>query len=241
MNTELDFIRGMFDRIAPKYDFLNRLLSLRQDVRWRREMVEAADLTDDSAALDAACGTCDVALEIEKRKGRGCRITGMDFSLKMLYLGAQKAAREARAGKIRLTAGNALHLPFKKESFNAVFIAFGIRNIMDRKSALENFRQVLKKGGRVVVLELTTPSTGLMRSLYLFYFRRILPMIGRLFSKSQGAYSYLPESVLGFPSPGEFAAVMRSAGFSRIRWKPMTFGIVTLFVGYKDKGDRYQL
>jgi demethylmenaquinone methyltransferase/2-methoxy-6-polyprenyl-1,4-benzoquinol methylase len=233
MNTELDFIQGMFDRIAPKYDFLNRLLSLRQDVRWRREMVEAAGLENRSAALDVACGTCDVALEIEKRKGKDCRITGIDFSLKMLSLGAEKAARAARKGRIDLTAGNALHLPFKRECFNAVFIAFGIRNIMDRKAALENFRQVLKKGGRVVVLELTTPSAGVMRSLYLAYFRQILPMIGRLFSGSRDAYAYLPESVLGFPASAEFASVMRSAGFTGIRWKPMTFGIVTLFVGYK--------
>ena len=232
MNTELDFIRDMFDRIAPKYDFLNRLLSLRQDVRWRREMVDAADLKDGSAALDVACGTCDVALEIEKRKGSRCRIIGTDFSLKMLFLGASKATRTARKGRINLAAGDALHLPFKNNCFDAVFIAFGIRNIMDRKAALENFRQVLTKGGRVAVLELTTPSAGLMRTLYLFYFRRILPMIGRLFSKSQGAYSYLPESVLRFPSSEEFASVMRSAGFTGIRWKPMTFGIVTLFVGY---------
>lgn len=233
MNTELDFIQGMFDRIAPKYDFLNRLLSLRQDVRWRREMVEAAGLKNGSAALDVACGTCDVALEIEKRKGKDCRITGTDFSLKMLSLGAEKAARSARKGRIDLAAGNALHLPFKNECFDAVFIAFGIRNIMDRKSALENFRQVLKKGGRVVVLELTTPSAGVMRSLYLAYFRQILPMIGRFFSGSRGAYAYLPESVLRFPASETFASVMRSAGFTGIRWKPMTFGIVTLFVGYK--------
>lgn len=235
MNTELDFIQGMFDRIAPKYDFLNRMLSLRQDVRWRREMVEAAGLTDGAAALDAACGTCDVALEIEKRKKGSCRIIGVDFSLKMLFTGARKAARTAGRGRIELAAGDALHLPFKKESFDAVFIAFGIRNIMDRKAALENFRRVLTNGGRVVVLELTTPSAGLMRSLYFTYFRHILPMIGRLFSRSRSAYSYLPESVLAFPSSEEFAAVMQKAGFTGIRWKPMTFGIVTLFVGDKPR------
>ncbi|MGM0642268.1 MAG: bifunctional demethylmenaquinone methyltransferase/2-methoxy-6-polyprenyl-1,4-benzoquinol methylase UbiE [Thermodesulfobacteriota bacterium] len=234
MNTELDFIQGMFDRIAPRYDFLNRLLSLGQDIRWRKEMVAAGDVENGSSFLDAACGTCDVALEIRKRKKTACRITGMDFSLKMLFSGKKKISPATPENTVNLVAGDALMPPFKPETFDAVFIAFGIRNIMNREKAMKNFRSCLKKNGRLVVLELSTPGAPILKGLYFTYFKRLLPLIGRFFSKDRGAYSYLPDSVLRFPPSEKFAAVMRSAGFISIKWKKMTFGIVTLFVGHKN-------
>lgn len=230
MNRELDFIKEMFDTIAPSYDFLNRFLSLRQDVYWRREMVAAAKLQPGSRILDVACGTCDVALEARKQAGASVAITGTDFSPGMLVLGKQKIAR-ARADSISLAAGNALCLPFKSSLFDAVFIAFGIRNIIDRKGALQSFHRVLKENGTVTVLELTTPGKGIFRDLYLLYFKTILPALGGWFSQSSGAYRYLPQSVLNFPEPEDFAATMREAGFTRIQWKRMTLGIVTLFTG----------
>ena len=234
MNKELDFIQTMFDSIAPKYDFLNRFLSLRQDVYWRKEMVKAASLGKDALALDVACGTCDVGIEIEKQHMDQyktlCKVFSIDFSHKMLAFAKKKINTKT---DINLAAGNALFLPVKENLFDAVFIAFGIRNIMDRANALKEFKKSLKKNGRVVVLELTTPKPGLLKDLYILYFQKIIPLLGAFFSKNAGAYSYLPESVLKFPEPREFAKIMKHAGFINIKWKPMTFGIVTLFTGVK--------
>lgn len=233
MNKELDFIQEMFDRIAPRYDFLNRLLSMRQDVLWRMEMVRAARLSNDSKVLDVACGTCDVALEVSAQLMGRAKIYGLDFSHGMLTLGRKKL-RKNNNETIELINGDALALPFGSDLFDAVFIAFGIRNIMDREKALESFISCLKPGGRLAVLELTTPEKGWFKSLYLTYFKKILPAIGSFFSKHHHAYAYLPESVLKFPTAVEFSRLMENAGFEQIRFKQMTFGIVTLFVGHKD-------
>lgn len=232
MNKELDFVKDMFNRIAPKYDFLNRLLSLRRDTVWRTEMVKAANLKKDCRILDVACGTCDVALEAGSQLHGRTRIIGLDFSYGMLRLGKKKLKGQNNKS-ITLINGDALHLPFGQDIFDAVFIAFGIRNIMNRQGALSEFLAVLKKGGRLVVLELTTPEKGFMKTVYLVYFRKLLPLIGSFFSKDQNAYQYLPASVLKFPAPVEFASVMKDTGFKDIRFKQMTFGIVTLFTGVK--------
>ncbi|MBT3387549.1 MAG: bifunctional demethylmenaquinone methyltransferase/2-methoxy-6-polyprenyl-1,4-benzoquinol methylase UbiE [Desulfobacula sp.] len=229
MDKELSFIKHMFDRIAPRYDYLNRLLSLKRDTFWRTQMVKAARLDKNNRVLDVACGTCDVALEASAQlKGR-VHITGLDFSLNMLRLGKKKIPPD-----ISLVNGDVLHLPFGPQSFDVVFIAFGIRNIMNRHKAVCEFFSILKKGGRLVVLELTTPDKGIFRSLYFLYFRRILPFIGSLFSKHSYAYQYLPDSVLNFPEPTEFAGIMENAGFTNVRFERMSLGIVTLFVGTKN-------
>ena len=233
MNMELDFIKGMFDSIAPKYDFLNRFLSLRQDVMWRRQMVKAAAIPDGGKVLDVACGTCDVGLEIKRQKGDRATVFATDFSPGMLLLGKQKILNCYGSLKITLAVGNALSLPFKDTAFDAIFIAFGIRNIMDRKSALIAFHRALKKNGKVVILELSTPEQGCFGRIYRTYFQKILPLIGGLFSKHEKAYHYLPASVLKFPGAASFANTMKAAGFTDIQWKQMTFGIVTLFVGTK--------
>jgi demethylmenaquinone methyltransferase / 2-methoxy-6-polyprenyl-1,4-benzoquinol methylase len=232
MNEELDFVKEMFDRISPRYDFLNRLLSFRQDTYWRRQMVSAAKLAADSRVMDMACGTCDVALEISAQlKGR-VKILGADFSPGMLSLGREKIVNKKNT-TISLLNADALHIPFKQDTFDALFIAFGIRNIMNRQGAIQEFHTVLKKNGRLVVLELTTPEKGFFRQIYLGYFQRVLPLIGSFFSKHTNAYSYLPESVLNFPDPVTFSKIMKTTGFEQIRFKQMTFGIVTLFVGTK--------
>ncbi len=230
MNKELDFVKGMFDSIAPKYDFLNRLLSLRQDTFWRTQMVKAAKLKKGSTILDVACGTCDVALETSAHLLGEASIIGLDFSFGMLRLGKKKLEKKEKKN-IALLNADALNLPFKKKLFDAVFIAFGIRNIMDRQRAINEFFNVLNPGGRLAVLELTTPEKGWLRWIYLLYFQKILPIIGSFFSKDQNAYSYLPDSVLKFPTATEFSKIMVTTGFKNIRYKQMTFGIVTLFVG----------
>lgn len=228
MNKELDFVKGMFDRIAPKYDFLNRLLSLRQDTVWRNQMVKAANLEKNSKVLDVACGTCDVSIETDTQLSGRTTIFGLDFSYGMLHLGKAKIKNKKN---ICLLNADALNLPFKQTLFDAVFIAFGIRNIMDRQRALQSFYTVLKPGGRLAVLELSTPEKGWLKALYLLYFQRILPIIGSFFSKDKNAYSYLPESVLKFPSANEFSKLMKQAGFKHVKFKQMTLGLVTLFIG----------
>lgn len=237
-NIELPFVRDMFEAIAPRYDFLNRLLSLRQDIVWRRNMVKAMQLPAHGHILDAACGTGDVAMEIHRQKGPKAHVTGVDFSPEMLRRGKAKIKSAVNGDRVQLLAADAFDLPFKSGAFDAVTIAFGIRNIADKRSVLNAFHDRLKPGGMLLVLELSTPTKGMMRDLYLFYFKKILPMIGWVFSKNLKAYQYLPASVLNFPRAVEFAAIMRSAGFVDIRWKKMTMGIVTLYRGWKAEGRR---
>ncbi len=227
MNRELDFIKDMFDGIAARYDFLNRLLSMGQDVVWRSRMVQAAALEKDSCVLDVACGTGDVSAEIIRQKKDSVKIIGLDFSMPMLLL-ARKKLKQAQ-----LMQGNALYLPFSPSVFDAVFIAFGIRNIVNKDGALKQFHKVLREKGKLVILELTRPNNLILHKLYFVYFQKILPKIGSFFSKDPNAYSYLPESVLKFPMPEEFMQTMKNAGFMRLRFRTMTFGIVTLFVGEK--------
>lgn len=230
MSIELNFIKEMFDTIAPKYDFLNRFLSFGQDIVWRKLMVKAAMLEKNDIAIDAACGTCDVALEIQAQHKDKVQVLAFDFSFEMLKLGKKKTKK---LKKIKLLSANALNLPFKYNSFDAVFIAFGIRNIMDRSKVIKEFYNLLKTKKKLVVLELTMPKKGLLSSLYLVYFQKILPAIGSIFSKDKTAYSYLPASVFKFLTPKEFAKLMHQSGFKNIKFKQMTFGIVTLFVGTK--------
>jgi demethylmenaquinone methyltransferase / 2-methoxy-6-polyprenyl-1,4-benzoquinol methylase len=230
---ELDFIENMFDGIARRYDLLNRLLSLRQDVYWRRKMISALELRDPSVILDVACGTGDVMMELIRRHPELKLIIGADFSMQMLKIAHNKIKASGCPANAALMAANGLKLPIASASLDAVTIAFGIRNIMDRQGALAGFYDCLKPGGRLAVLELSTPENRLFKKIYLHYFKAILPRIGALLSRDTGAYHYLPSSVLEFPRPPAFAALMRRAGFIDIRWQQMTLGICTLHLGVK--------
>ncbi|MBN1931113.1 MAG: bifunctional demethylmenaquinone methyltransferase/2-methoxy-6-polyprenyl-1,4-benzoquinol methylase UbiE [Desulfobacterales bacterium] len=232
-NMELPFVREMFESIAPKYDLLNRLLSFRQDIYWRKLMISTMKTPDNATVLDVACGTGDVALEIGRQKGTSVSIFGIDFSERMLTLAKDKIKSNSAGEKIHLLAGNALYLPFKPNVFDAITIAFGIRNIMDKSLVLKAFHRILKPGGMLLVLELSTPQKGLLLAFYRFYFKKILPLIGGFFSKNKKAYQYLPASVASFPAPNAFAAIIRMAGFTDIRWCRLTMGIANLHVGYK--------
>jgi demethylmenaquinone methyltransferase/2-methoxy-6-polyprenyl-1,4-benzoquinol methylase len=223
----------MFDRIAPHYDFLNRLLSLRQDVRWRRALVAALALRSGARILDAACGTGDVGLEIVRQTHGDAKVVGIDFAPEMLRLAQPKLKGLANPAGIALAAADAFHLPFKTNGFDAVTMAFGIRNIQDKETVLERFWDHLKPGGRLAILELGTPSQGPVRRAFLFYFNRLLPFIGRFFSSHSFAYSYLPQSVARFPAPDQFAGLMRRAGFQNVHYRKLTMGITVLFVGDK--------
>ena len=231
--NELPFVRDMFDRIAPRYDLLNRVMSLRRDVIWRKKLVNALDLPPGARVLDAASGTADVALQIAQADNGSVRVIGVDFAVEMLRRAQPKIARRNCAQKIKLAAADAFDLPFGPDCFDAVGMAFGIRNIQNKLRVLQNFYLHLKPGGRLAVLELATPDAGFMQKAYLYYFNRLLPAVGRLFSKHHFAYSYLPSSVAGFPAAHRFADLMRQAGFEQVRYLKLTLGIAVLFVGNK--------
>ncbi len=236
INLELPFVRDMFDSIAPRYDFLNRLLSMRQDVSWRKALVKALKVSESGFVLDVACGTCDVPIEIRRQKGPGVSLWGVDFSPGMLKMVKDKLCRSGVGNTVRIAAANAFYLPFRKATFHAVTIAFGIRNITDKKTILCRFYDILKPGGQLLVLELSTPESTTLQRLYLLYFSKMLPFVGGFFSKNKMAYQYLPVSVVQFPPPPRFAAIMSAAGFVDVRWKNLSFGIASLYSGMKPKG-----
>lgn len=222
-------IRDMFSAIAPRYDFLNRLLSLGIDQGWRRTLARMAILQEPDAILDVACGTGDISLALRQKAPRA-RIVGLDFSQAMLDLAKVKIER-AQA-EIELVAASAEELPFPDADFDLLTIAFGIRNVVDKKKALTEFYRVLRPKGRLAVLEFSQPQAAWLRTLYNFYFFKILPLIGGLFAR-RSAYSYLPESVAKFPSQDEFTDWLKDVGFQCCRYHSLTFGIATLYLAEK--------
>ncbi len=225
-------IQEMFDAIAPRYDFLNRVLSFGVDRRWRRFAVRQVRFTEEGRILDVATGTGDVALEIAVRTPGSVKIVGVDFSREMVELGRDKVKRSPFAGRIDLEVAPCEAIPFPENSFDSVTIAFGIRNVVDRLQGLREMYRVLNPGGRLVILEFSTPSSRFFKSIYYFYFLRVLPVIGGLFSKFS-AYKYLPDSVLEFPSREDFKALMGKAGFRNAVHHDLTGGIATVYVGEK--------
>ena len=220
-------IREMFESIAPRYDLLNRLLSAGRDIYWRRFAVGRVLTHRKGLYLDVATGTADVALEMVKQ-APSCRVVGLDFAQKMLELARSKMAGQP----IELVRGDALAMPFPDNTFHGSIVAYGVRNFPDRFQGLKEMVRVVKPGGRVVVLEFSTPS-GFLGDAYHLYFHHILPRIGGLLSGNPRAYSYLHESVEAFPPPQVFCDMMAEAGLARIRALPLTFGITICYLGEK--------
>lgn len=225
-------IREMFDTIAPRYDLLNRLLSLGIDRRWRTFAVSRLQVPAGGRVLDVATGTGDVALEIASRTPDSVRIVGSDFTQGMLVHGKVKIESSPYRDRITLVNAPCEAMPHPDGAFDAVTIAFGIRNVVDREAGLREMFRVLKPGGRAVILEFSNPRSRIFKEIYNFYFRKVLPMIGGLFS-TRSAYQYLPDSVLEFPDQETFKGLMSSAGFSGLRHHDLTFGIATVYVGNK--------
>ncbi|MFP6905306.1 MAG: bifunctional demethylmenaquinone methyltransferase/2-methoxy-6-polyprenyl-1,4-benzoquinol methylase UbiE [Verrucomicrobiota bacterium] len=221
----------MFDRIAPHYDVLNRSLSLRRDVAWRKNMARYLPEGENLELLDLATGTADQILFLMKSTNRIKRAVGMDLSEGMLARGAEKVKASAWSEKIHLKLGNTMDIPADDQSFDVATISFGIRNVSDVNKGLTEMHRVLRPGGRALVLECSIPANALLRGVYLFYFRHVLPLVGGLVSGDAKAYKYLNQTVETFPSGRAFAAVMEAAGFSNVQVHPQTLGLATIYVG----------
>ncbi len=235
MNTYFlhpDSIRKLFDTIAPTYDFLNHLLSLRRDSYWRRMAVRELKGVGDWI-LDIATGTGDVAIEIIQQNGYQKKVFGMDFSEPMIKRAREKTLRKGLFQSIALSRGDAIDLPFRENTFSASIIAFGLRNIPNKEQALSEMIRVIRRGGKVIVLEFTFPRDKLMRRLYPFYFKKLLPWLGGLISGDRGAYAYLPESVTQFPHAEDYEEMLKRSGLEQIRSRRLTFGIASIISGIK--------
>ena len=226
-------IAGMFDAIAHRYDQLNHLLSAGLDRRWRRVAVEALELTDGDQVLDVCTGTADLAIAATAGRAPRVRVLGVDFAAEMLLLGLGKLRAAGLDGQIRLARGDAARLPCATEVIDAVTVGFGIRNVQDTAAAITEMSRVLKPGGRLAILEFGEPRMPGMRAFYLWYFRRVLPQIGRWLSRHADAYAYLPASVSAFLTPDQLAALLGQSGFTEIRVDRLSFGGVYLYVARK--------
>ena len=227
-------MRSMFDRIAPRYDLLNRLLSAGTDARWRRACVEFLPLPPRGRVLDLCTGTADLLAEALRREDARQGV-GVDLSPAMLERGAAKLSQRGMGGRSVLLGGDVTALPLRDGSVDGALVAFGIRNVADPVAAFVETRRVLRAGGALVVLEFSLPR-GLAGSLFRLYFRTVLPRLGGLVSGDRGAYAYLPASVERFASPQELASLMERAGFTEIESRPLTGGIAWLHRGRKGGG-----
>lgn len=222
---------AMFDGIAARYDLLNRIISFGVDQGWRRRTAAALQIPPGGRALDVATGTADLAIEIARRF-EDASVVGLDPSTKMLEVGTTKIARAGLEGRIELTCGDGQDLPFDEATFDGASIAFGIRNVPDRARALSEMRRVVKPGGRIAVLELSEPESGVMGSMARFHIHGVVPFVGGLLSGSR-EYKYLQASIAAFPPAAKFAEVMESVGIVIDEVAPLTFGVAHLYLGHR--------
>ena len=224
-------VAKMFDSISGKYDFLNHFLSLGIDIRWRRKAIAALKEDHPKQILDIATGTGDLAIEALKLDPE--KVIGVDISEGMLDIGREKLTSRKLNELIELRYGDSEELSFPDNNFDAVTVAFGVRNFENLEKGVAEIYRVLREGGKIVVLEFSKPTVFPLRQLYSFYFRTLLPKIGSIVSKDRSAYTYLPQSVYAFPDGEDFADVLEKSGFTDVTWRPLTFGISTLYVGRK--------
>ncbi len=224
-------LRRIFSEIAPRYDLLNHLLSLNVDRRWRRRAVDRLGWEGEPRGkyLDACAGTFDLSLELAGRAAFHGTVVASDFARPMLLEGVSKLS----GSPVIPVCGDSLRLPFPDASFQGAMVAFGVRNLADLPMGFREFLRVLKPGRRLVVLEFTEPPNPILRSLYLLYFRRILPLVGRIVSGHPWAYTYLPQSVREFPDPEGLAELMQASGFTDTSWELLSGGIAALHVGIR--------
>ena len=224
-------VAEMFDNISERYDLLNHLLSLSIDKGWRKKVVKMASEVEPKLILDVATGTADLAIALAKTHPE--KITGIDISAGMLSVGREKVAKKNMSSLISLEQADSEDLPFADNTFDAITVAFGVRNFENLEKGLAEMLRVLKPGGRLLVLEFSQPQSFPFKQIYNFYFKYMLPTIGKLVSKDSRAYTYLPESVKAFPYGDAFSSIMKKVGYENGRRIPVTFGIATIYEGKK--------
>ena len=224
-------VAHMFDNISGKYDFLNHFLSLGIDIRWRKKAIKFLKNDHPKQILDVATGTGDFAIETLKLNPE--KVVGVDISEGMLAVGREKIKKRGLENKIELLSGDSENLPFKDNTFDAVTVAFGVRNFENLELGLAEINRVLKPNGKLVVLEFSKPTKFPFKQLYNFYFKFILPKIGNTISKDRAAYTYLPESVQAFPDGPTFLGILKKTGFNNTVCKNLTFGISAIYIGQK--------
>jgi demethylmenaquinone methyltransferase/2-methoxy-6-polyprenyl-1,4-benzoquinol methylase len=224
-------VKSMFDRIAGWYDFLNHFLSLGIDRRWRKKLIRTLAPRQGDHILDVATGTGDLAFTILRRCD--CRVTGMDVSEEMMAVGRKKTKKKGLEKDLRFVSGKAEEIPFEEKTFDAVTVAFGVRNFTDLEQGLKEMHRVLRPGGTVAILEFSKPARQPLKALYSLYLFHLLPWAGRLFSGDRYAYTYLPESIRQFPQREDFLKIMAQCGYEDRFYQTYTGGIVAAYFGKK--------
>lgn len=223
-------VEDMFDNIAPKYDLLNHALSMKIDVLWRNKLVSMMKADAPKEVLDVATGTGDLAITVQK--GTNAKVVGLDLSQQMLNVGVDKIKKLKLDGEISMQKGDAENLPFESNRFDAVSVAFGVRNFENLNKGLSELRRVVKENKSVYILEFSKVE-GFLGPFYMFYFKNILPAIGRLVSKDDRAYTYLPDSVNAFPFGEKMKQILLDTGFKKVEYKKLSLGIATIYKATK--------
>ena len=234
MNDEqhIGIVKDIFASVTDKYDFLNRFLSGRRDVAWRKRAVSEMKFFNTNRFLDVATGTGDLALDCANTY-KDVQVTGVDFVEEMVNNGLKKVDTQNLEHRVELKWGDATNIDYIDDTFDVTAIAFGIRNIPNKEKALSEMKRIIVPNGQIMVLELTTPEPGFWRSTYSFYLNSVLPKLAKWFTKNPAAYEYLADSIMNFPTRGEFLALMESIGLKNCRAIPLTFGVCTLYIGQK--------
>ena len=224
-------VEQMFDNISPKYDLLNRVLSMGIDIQWRKDVIKMVKASNPQTILDIATGTGDLAIMMAKNTN--AKITGLDLSAGMLDVGRKKVKEAGLDSRIEMVQGDSESLPFQDNSFDCITVSFGVRNFENLEKGLAEINRVLKPGGTFVILEFSYPTAFPMKQLYTFYSKNILPAIGKMVSKDQSAYTYLPDSVRAFPHGEEMKNILKSVNFTQPIDKKLTFGIASIYKSVK--------
>ena len=221
----------MFNDIAPRYDFLNHFLSAGIDKSWRKKAIKLLEDHEPRQILDVATGTADLAIQAIKLDPE--KVIGVDIAEKMLEIGREKIKKRGLENKITLQQADACSLPFEDNSFDAITVAFGVRNFENLNKGLQEMNRVLKTGGMAVILEFSNPKAFPIKQFYNFYFRFVLPTVGKMVSKNSSAYTYLPETVKAFPDGSKFVSIMEDTGYQQIERHDLTFGVASIYTGIK--------
>ena len=225
-------IEAMFDNVAGRYDFLNRLLSMGVDISWRRRLIKELKKYEIQSLLDMATGTADLAIMSAKALPN-VQITGIDLSKNMIAKGDEKLKQKKLQSQITLRVGDSENLDIEDQTFDASMVAFGVRNFENLKKGLSELHRVMRNGAPLMILEFSRPTIFPVKQVFNLYFRWVLPAIGKLFSKDPKAYTYLYESVQAFPEYDNMQGILEDVGFKNCRWHALTFGICTLYIGEK--------